>query len=164
MAYNARVNKSEKKSSEPRTIALNRRARHEYFIEERYEAGVALAGWEVKSLREGKAQITEAYVIIRNSEAWLLGAHITPLTSASTHVHTEPARTRKLLLHRQELNKLVGATEREGYTLIPLSLYWQRGRAKLEIGLAKGKKQHDKRESIKQRDWQRDKQRLLRRR
>jgi SsrA-binding protein len=162
MAYNARVNKTAKPGDEPRTIAQNRRARHDYFIEERYEAGISLMGWEVKSLREGKAQIAEAYVVIRQGEAWLLGAHITPLSSASSHVQTDPTRTRKLLLHARELAKLVGATEREGYTLVPLSLYWQRGRAKLEVGLAKGKKKHDKRESIKQRDWERSRQRLLR--
>jgi SsrA-binding protein len=161
MTYNAAVNKSEKPAQEPKNIALNRRARHDYFIEDQYQAGIALEGWEVKSLREGKAQIAEAYVIIRNSEAWLIGAHISPLKTASTHVHPEPTRTRKLLLHRHELNKLIGATERQGYTLVPLSLFWQRGRAKLDIGLAKGKKQHDKRASIKEREWQREKARAL---
>lgn len=155
------ASKNDKKPA-PKTITLNRRARHDYFIEANYEAGIALEGWEVKSLRDGKAQIAEAYVVIRNAEAWLLGAHITPLTSASTHVHPDPTRTRKLLLHCHELNKLIGVTEREGYTLIPLSMYWHRGRAKLDIGLAKGKKQHDKRATIKERDWKREKGRLLR--
>jgi SsrA-binding protein len=161
MTYNAAVNKREKSAPEPKTIAVNRRARHDYFIEDQYQAGIVLEGWEVKSLREGKAQVAEAYVVIRGAEAWLIGAHISPLKTASTHVHPDPTRTRKLLLHRHELNKLVGATERQGYTLVPLSLFWQRGRAKLDIGLAKGKKQHDKRAAIKQREWQREKERLL---
>jgi SsrA-binding protein len=162
ITYNAPMNKAEKEKAAPRTIAVNRKARHDYFIEDTYEAGLALQGWEVKSLRDGRAQIAEAYVTMRKGEAWLLGAHFTPLASASTHVQTDPTRTRKLLLHRHQLSKLIGATEREGYTLIPLQLYWQRGRAKLEVGLAKGKKKHDKRASIKERDWQRQKQRLLR--
>ncbi len=161
MTYNAAMNKSDKKPSAPKVIAMNRRARHDYFIESNYEAGIVLEGWEVKSLRDGKAQIAEAYVIIRGSEAWLLNAHFTPLKTVSTHITADPTRTRKLLLNRHELNKLIGATERQGYTLVPLSLYWQRGRAKLDIGLAKGKKQHDKRASIKERDWKRDKQRIL---
>jgi SsrA-binding protein len=161
MTYNPVMNKSDNKPATPRVISLNRRARHDYFIEDDYEAGLALEGWEVKSLRAGKAQIAEAYVIIRNAEAWLVGAHISPLGTASTHVQPDPTRTRKLLLHRHELNKLIGATERQGYTLVPLSLHWQRGRAKLAIGLARGKKQHDKRASIKARDWQREKERLL---
>lgn len=164
MTYNPVMNKSDNKPAAPRVISLNRRARHDYFIEDEYEAGLALEGWEVKSLRAGKAQIAEAYVVIRNAEAWLIGAHISPLGSASTHVRPDPTRTRKLLLHRHELNKLIGATERQGYTLVPLSLYWQRGHAKLEIGLARGKKQHDKRASIKERDWQREKARALSRR
>lgn len=147
----------------PRTIAENRRARFEYFIEERLEAGLVLQGWEVKSLRAGKAQITEAYVFLRDGEAYLFGAHITPLKTSSTHVIADPTRTRKLLLNRRELAHLVGAVERKGYTLVPLELYWYKGRAKLEIGLAKGKKQHDKRAAERDRDWQRDKARLLRR-
>jgi SsrA-binding protein len=147
----------------PKTIAENRRARFEYFIEERLEAGLVLQGWEVKSLRAGKAQITEAYVFLRDGEAFLFGAHITPLKTSSTHVVADPTRTRKLLLNQRELAHLVGAVERKGYTLVPLELYWVRGRAKLEIGLAKGKKQHDKRAAEKERDWQRDKARLLRR-
>lgn len=144
------------------TIARNKRAYHDYAIEEDFEAGLTLMGWEVKSLRAGKAQIAESYVLIRNGEAYLFGAHIAPLSSASTHVETDPLRTRKLLLHRRELDKLIGAVERRGYALIPLSMYWVRGRAKLKIGLAKGKKEYDKRATEKERDWQRDKQRLLR--
>lgn len=152
-----------KKASDPgkSSIAQNKKARFDYFIEDSFEAGIALEGWEVKSLREGRVQLKESYVIIKNNEAWLLGSHIAPLISASTHIQTDPTRTRKLLLHRRELDKLIGAIERQGYTVIPLSMYWRRGRAKLEIGLAKGKKQHDKRASIKERDWQREKQRLL---
>jgi SsrA-binding protein len=142
-------------------IAENRKARHDYFIEDSYEAGLALEGWEVKSLRAGRAQLKEAYVYLKNGEAWLFGAHFSPLTSASTHVHADPTRTRKLLLHRHQLDHLVGAVERRGYTLVPLSLYWKAGRAKLSVGLAKGKKQHDKRAVDKDRDWQRDKARLM---
>ena len=144
------------------TIALNKRARHDYTIEQRLEAGLSLHGWEVKSLRAGKAQITEAYVIVRNGEAFLLGAQITPLLSASTHVQPDPTRTRKLLLHRGELDTLIGSVERRGYTLVPLALYWSKGRAKLEIGLARGKKLHDKRAAEKDRDWERQRGRLLR--
>ncbi|MGH8320559.1 MAG: SsrA-binding protein SmpB [Gammaproteobacteria bacterium] len=144
------------------TIALNKRARFDYFIEEQLEAGLALQGWEVKSLRASKAQITEAYVVIKNTEAWLLGAHITPLNTASTHIHPDPTRTRKLLLNRAELDRLIGAVERKGYTLVPLVLYWKKSRAKLEIGLAKGKKLHDKRATEKDRDWQRQKERVMR--
>jgi SsrA-binding protein len=143
-------------------IAENRKARHEYFIEDRYEAGLVLAGWEVKSLRAGRAQLAEAYVFIKNGEVFLTGAHLSPLTSASTHVTAEPTRTRKLLLNRSEIDRLVGAVERAGYTLVPLELFWKHGRAKLRIGLAKGKKQHDKRATEKDRDWERDKARVLR--
>lgn len=146
----------------PPLIAENRRARHEYFIEERYEAGLALQGWEVKAMRAGRAQLAEAYVYLRNGEAFLFGAHVTPLNSASSHVIADPVRTRKLLLNRAELDHLVGAVEREGYTLVPLDLHWAHGRAKLRIGLAKGKKQHDKRATEKDRDWQRDRARLMR--
>lgn len=153
---------SQSKSS-PALIAENRRARFDYFIEERLEAGLVLEGWEVKSLRAGKAQITEAYVYVRDGEVFLIGAHITPLKTASTHVHVDPTRTRKLLLNHKEIAHLIGAVERKGYTLVPLELYWSRGRAKLRIGLAKGKKQHDKRATEKERDWARDKARLLRR-
>jgi SsrA-binding protein len=144
------------------TIALNRKARHDYFIDERYEAGIALMGWEVKSLRAGRLQLAEGYVLMKDDEAWLLGSHIAPLTSASTHVAADPTRTRKLLLKRREIDHLVGAVERKGYTLIPLAMYWKEGRAKLEIGLARGKKQHDKRATEKDRDWQREKARTLR--
>jgi SsrA-binding protein len=142
-------------------IAVNRKARFDYFIEERYEAGISLMGWEVKSMRAGKAQIAEAYVYVKNGEAFLFGAHLNPLNSASTHVETDPTRTRKLLLNRRQLDHLIGAVERRGYTLVPLQLYWKEGRAKLEIGLAKGKKQHDKRNTEKDRDWQRDKGRIM---
>lgn len=146
------------------TIALNRQATHDYFIEERLETGLVLQGWEVKSLRDGRAQLKEAYVILKNGEAWLFGSHVSPLTSASTHVNPDPVRNRKLLLHRHELSRLIGHVERKGYTLIPLALYWKKGRAKLEIGLAKGKKQHDKRASEKDKDWQREKQRVMKQR
>jgi SsrA-binding protein len=146
-----------------RLIAENRKARFEYFIEERYEAGLALQGWEVKAMRAGRAQLTESYVYLRNGEAFLFGAHLSPLAATSTHVIADPARTRKLLLNRSELNGLIGAVERRGYTLIPLDLHWKNGRAKLTVGLAKGKKQHDKRATEKDRDWERDKARLLRR-
>ena len=147
----------------PRLIAENRKARFDYFIEDRYEAGLALQGWEVKAMRAGRAQLKEAYVYLRGGEAFLIGAHISPLASASTHVLPDPVRTRKLLLNRSELNHLVGAIERRGYTMVPLELYWKNGRAKLAVGLAKGKKQHDKRATEKDRDWQRNKARLLRR-
>jgi SsrA-binding protein len=143
-------------------IAENRKARHDYFIEDRYEAGLSLMGWEVKSLRAGRAQLTEAYVFIRGGEIFMMGAHLSPLNSASTHVVADPTRTRKLLLNRSEIDRLVGAVEREGYTIVPLELYWKAGRAKVRIGLAKGKKQHDKRATEKERDWQRDKARVLR--
>jgi SsrA-binding protein len=143
-------------------IAENRKARHDYFIEDRYEAGLSLMGWEVKSLRAGRAQLTEAYVFIRGGEIFMMGAHLSPLNSASTHVIADPTRTRKLLLNRVEIDRLVGAVEREGYTIVPLELYWKAGRAKVRIGLAKGKKQHDKRATEKDRDWQRDKARVLR--
>ncbi|RDH84324.1 MAG: SsrA-binding protein [endosymbiont of Escarpia spicata] len=151
------------KSSGGSTIALNKKAKHDFFIEERYEAGISLQGWEVKSLREGHVQIKESYVIIQNGEAYLFGAHITPLKTASTHVTTDPTRSRKLLLHRRELSKLIGLVERKGYTLVPTALYWKKGYAKLEIGLAKGKKQHDKRSSDKNRDWKREKERIFKR-
>jgi len=143
------------------TIAVNKKARHDYFIEKHFECGIVLEGWEVKSLRAGRAQITETYVFLKNGEAWVTGAHITPLNTASTHINPDPTRTRKLLLNRKELDQMVGAVERKGYTLVALSLYWSKGRAKLEVGLAKGKKQHDKRASDKDRDWQRQKARIL---
>ena len=147
-----------------RLIAENRKARFDYFIEERYEAGLALHGWEVKAMRAGRAQLKEAYVFVRDTEAFLFGAHISPLNSASSHVVADPTRTRKLLLHASELSGLIGAVERKGYTLVPLELYWKNGRAKLAVGLAKGKKQHDKRAVEKDRDWQRDKARIMRNR
>lgn len=143
------------------TIALNRKARHEFSIEERLEAGMVLKGWEAKSLRAGRASLQEAYCIIRNGEAWLLGANFTPAPGTSTHVDPDPTRTRKLLLHEHELQKLIGLTERKGYALIPLAMYWKRGRAKLEIGLAKGKKKQDKRADEKKKDWERQKARIM---
>lgn len=149
------------KPTENNIIAVNRQARHDYFIEETFEAGLVLEGWEVKSLRAGRVNLKESYVLLKDGEAWLLGAHISPLASASTHVNPDPTRTRKLLLHKQELNRLVGQVERRGYTLIPLKLYWKKNRVKLEIGLAKGKKLYDKRATEKERAWQREKQRLL---
>ena len=149
------------KKQDSNTIAHNRKAAFDYFIEEQFEAGIVLEGWEVKSMRAGRAQLKEAYVIIQNGEVLLVGAHIAPLKQASSHIHPNPTRARKLLLHRKEIAKLIGAVERQGYTLVPLSLYWVRGRAKAKIALAKGKKQHDKRQAIKQREWDRDKQRLL---
>ena len=153
--------KKNKDASGSGTIALNRQATHDYFIEERYEAGLVLQGWEIKSLRSGRVQLKESYVVLKNGEAWLLGSHISPLTSASTHVIPDPVRTRKLLLHRAELSRLIGHVERKGYTLVPLALYWKKGRSKLEIGLAKGKKMHDKRAAEKDRDWQRERQRVM---
>lgn len=155
------MKKTADKSSAPAKIALNKKARFDYSIEETLEAGLALEGWEVKSLRNGRAQITESYVHVRDGEAWLLGAQITPLLTASTHIHPDPTRTRKLLLNRRELDRLVGAVERKGYTLVPLNLHWSKGRVKLDIGLAKGKKMHDKRASVKERDWKRQQGRLL---
>ena len=156
------MNDKAAKADTERMIAVNRRARHEYFIEEHFEAGLALQGWEVKSLREGRAQITEAYVRVLREEAWLVGAHFTPPSGMSTHVTPDPGRSRKLLVHANELARLTGKVERAGYTLVPLDLHWARGRAKLEVGLAKGKKKHDKRADLKAREWQRQKQRLLR--
>jgi SsrA-binding protein len=157
-----RQNQKKEASTEERQIAVNRRARFEYFIEETFEAGLVLQGWEVKALRAGRAQISESYVIIKNQELWLIGAHITPLTQTCTHEVTDSTRTRKLMLQRKQISVLVGKVERVGYTLIPLDLHWTRGRAKLQIALAKGKKDHDKRETIKERDWQREKGRILR--
>lgn len=160
-AYNARLMRNDK--SKPDTnIALNKRARHDYFIEQTFEAGLVLEGWEVKSLRDSRVQLTESYVLLKNGEAWLIGCHITPLKTASTHIDPDPIRTRKLLLNQRELNNLYGSVERKGYTLVPLRLYWKHNRAKLEIALVKGKKEYDKRSSQKEHDWQREKQRLLR--
>jgi len=154
--------KDEDKKAGQSTIALNKRARFDYFIEDRFEAGMVLEGWEVKSLRAGKCQIAESYVFIKDGEAFLLGALITPLITASTHIHPDPTRTRKLLLHREQLARLIGAVERKGYTIVPTAMYWSKGRAKLEIGLAKGKQAHDKRAAQKERDWERQKGRMMR--
>lgn len=157
------MTQTKKSPAEPKTIALNRKARHDYFIEERFEAGLVLEGWEVKSLRDGRLQLSDSYVLLKNGEAWLFNAHITPLQTASTHINPNPTRSRKLLLNQRELNKLFGAVQKEGYTLIPLSVYWKHNRAKVEIALAKGKKDYDKRETEKRREWDREKQRILRR-
>ncbi len=144
------------------SIVENKKAFHDYFIEQRFEAGIALEGWEVKAIRAGRAQLKEGYVIVSNSELFLIGAHISPLPTASTHVQPDPVRTRKLLLHAEEISRLIGSVERAGYTLVPLNLHYAKGRIKLEIGLAKGKKQHDKRATEKDREWQREQQRLVR--
>ena len=143
------------------SIAQNKKAFHDYFVEERFEAGIELEGWEVKAIRATRAQLKEAYVIVRNGEIYLIGAHISPLPTASTHIKPDPVRTRKLLLRKEEINRLIGSVERAGYTMLPLDLHYKRGRIKLAVGLAKGKKQHDKRQTEKERDWQREKQRLL---
>lgn len=153
--------KKSKQKQPSSTVAVNRRARFEYALEQFFEAGLVLEGWEVKSLRAGKANIAESHVIMRDGEAWLLGSQITPLIFASTHVVADPTRTRKLLLHKKELNVLLGAVERKGYTVVPLKLFWKKGNVKCEIAIAKGKKLHDKRETIKEREWQRDKARVL---
>lgn len=153
-----------KSSSSSSTIALNKKARHDYHIEDRFEAGLVLEGWEVKSLRAGKVQIRDSHIFIKNGEAWLSNAIITPLLSASSHIRPESVRIRKLLLHGHEIDKLVGAVDRKGYTIVPLALYWKKGRVKMEIGLAKGKQEHDKRAASKERDWNREKQRLLKNR
>ena len=144
------------------SIVENRKAFHDYFIEERFEAGIALEGWEAKSIRAGRANLKEAYVVVKGGELFLIGAHLSPLATASTHVHPDPTRTRRLLLHREEINRLIGKVERAGYTITPLDLHYSKGRVKLAIGLAKGKKQHDKRAAIKEREWNREQQRLLR--
>jgi len=144
------------------SIAQNKKAFHDYFIEERHEAGLALEGWEVKAIRAARVQLQEAYVIVKGAELFLLGAHVSPLPTASTHVDPDPTRTRKLLMHAEEIGKLIGQVERAGYTLVPLDLHLKRGKIKLEIGLAKGKKQHDKRDVEREREWQREQQRLLR--
>lgn len=156
--------KKAKSSGGGSTIALNKKARHDYFIETRFEAGLALEGWEVKSLRAGRANLKESYVYLKDGEAWLFGANFSPLPTASTHIRPDPVRTRKLLLHREELSRLIGAVERKGYALVPLALYWKAGRAKLEVALAKGKHDYDKRATERDKDWQREKQRLLRHR
>lgn len=153
------------KKKEPKTpsstIALNKKARHDFFIEERFEAGLVLEGWEVKALRAGRVQLRDSYVLVKDGEAWLFGALITPLPTVSTHFQPDPQRTRKLLLHRRELDRLIGAVERKGYTVVPLAMYWKKGRAKVEVGLAKGKAAPDKRAVERDRDWQRQKERVL---
>ena len=155
---------SKQKKSQPTggTIALNKRAKHEYFVETRFEAGIALAGWEVKSLRAGKAQLVDSYVLLKNGEAYLFGAHFAPLQTASTHVIADPTRTRKLLLHAKELEKIIAGVDQKGYSCVPLALYWKKHLVKCEIALVKGKKDYDKRASEKDRDWDREKQRLVR--
>jgi SsrA-binding protein len=144
------------------SIVDNRKASHDYFIEERYEAGIALLGWEVKAIRAGRAQIAEAYVMVRGAELYLIGAHISPLPTASTHVATDPTRTRKLLMHAEEIRRLIGKVEQRGYSLVPLNLHYAKGRIKLDLALARGKLQHDKRADQREKEWNREKQRLLR--
>lgn len=144
------------------TITLNRRARHDYHIDERFEAGLALQGWEVKSIRAGRINIGDAYAVVRNGEIFLTGSQISPLISASSHVVADDKRNRKLLLHRAEIDKLLGAVERKGYTIVPTAMYWKKNRIKIEVGLARGKQEHDKRNVLKEKDWQRDKQRAMR--
>lgn len=151
-----------KKGDNSNTIAQNRKARHDYFIEDKFEAGLVLEGWEVKSLRDGRAQLQESYIVMHQGEAWLHGAHISPMLSASTHINPLNIRRRKLLLNRIELNRLIGAVDRKGYTIVPMALYWKKGRAKLEIALAKGKQQQDKRATTKDQDWAREKARIFR--
>ncbi len=158
------MQKTETKKQQGGTIAINKKAKFDFFIEERFEAGLALQGWEVKSLRSGKVQIRDSYILLKDGEAYLFGALITPLLSASTHIAPDSQRSRKLLLHKHQLNKLIGAVERKGQALIATAMYWKNGRVKLEIALASGKKSHDKRQSIKERDWKRDQERLLKHR
>ncbi len=146
-----------------KTIAVNKRARFDFHIDERIEAGLALEGWEVKSLRAGKAQFADSYVLLKDNEAFLFGCHIEPLPTVSDHVRPDPTRTRKLLLHRKEIDRLVGLVERKGFTLVPTAMYFSKGRAKVEIGVARGKRQHDKRKTIKDRDWERQKARIMKR-
>lgn len=157
------MSKAKKKSPHgSNTIAVNKRAKFEYHLEERFEAGLALQGWEVKSLRESKIQFSDAYILLKDGEAYLFGARIDPLPTVSTHITPDPTRTRKLLLHREEISHLIGAVERKGYSLIPTAMYWSKGKVKLELAKAKGKKLHDKRRDEKEKDWNRDKERLLR--
>ncbi|OZG71683.1 SsrA-binding protein [Hahella sp. CCB-MM4] len=153
---------SKAKKQSPGTIALNKKARFDYHIEEKFEAGMVLTGWEVKSLRAGKCQLVDSYILLKDGEAWLLGAHITPLKEASTHVVADPTRTRKLLLNKRELDKLIGKVNQTGHTCVPLALYWKGNKVKCEIALVVGKKEHDKRETEKERDWNRQKQRVIR--
>jgi SsrA-binding protein len=156
------ANKKDKDKNTDSTIALNKRARHEYYIDERFEAGLSLQGWEVKSLRAGRINFGDCYATVKNGELYLFGASIPPLISASTHVVADDRRTRKLLLHRAEIDKLIGAVERKGYTIVPTAMYWKHNRVKVEIGLARGKQDHDKRNTEKERDWNREKQRAMR--
>ena len=151
------------KTTGSKTIAVNKRARFEYHIEERLEAGIALEGWEVKAMREGRVQFADSYVLLKDNEAYLFGCRIDPLPTVSTHITPDPVRTRKLLLHRRELDRLFAAVDRRGYTVIPTAMYWSRGKAKVEIGMAKGKRQHDKRKDAKDRDWEREKGRIMKR-
>jgi len=164
--YNKRMatKKNKKNTNGNSNIAQNRRARHDYFLEDKFEAGIVLEGWEVKSLRDGRLQLNESYISLDRGEAWLHGAHISALLSASTHIHPEHVRRRKLLLNRVELNRLVSAVDRKGYTIVPVAMYWKKGRAKLEIALAKGKQHHDKRAASKDQDWAREKARVFRNR
>ena len=155
------MTKGKKKSAPSNTIAVNRKAKFDYFIEKRFEAGLVLEGWEVKSLRAGKGNLSDSYVLLKNGEAWLLGSHFSPLQTASTHIHPDPTRSRKLLLNQRELSTLFVAANQKGYAILGLSLYWKNNRVKLEIGLGKGKKMHDKRSSEKEREWSRDKSRIL---
>ncbi|KPJ67436.1 MAG: SsrA-binding protein [Coxiella sp. DG_40] len=155
------MGKSAKSKQDSNVIAVNRRARHDYQIESTLEAGLVLKGWEIKSLRAGRAQLAESYVTVKGGEAWLIGAHISPLNTVSTHITPDPSRTRKLLLHRKELDRIIGAIKRKGYTIVPLNLHWKKGVAKLEIAFAKGKKLYDKRQAEKRREWERRKQKLL---
>lgn len=155
------MSQQDKKKNPGKIIALNKKAKHDFFIDERLEAGLVLEGWEVRSLRAGKAQIRDAYILLKDGEAYLFGALITPLPTASTHINPDPKRTRKILLHRKEINRLIGEVERKGHAVIATALYWKNGRAKLEIGIARGKKAHDKRAAIKERDWNREQQRIL---
>ncbi len=152
---------NDKKTSGTKTIALNKRARYEYAIEDRFEAGLALEGWEVKSLRDGRIQFADSYVLLKNNEAFLFGTTITPMPTASTHISPDPMRTRKLLLHRRQIDQLMVAVDRKGYTVVPTAMYWSMGKVKVEIGMAKGKKEHDKRKVEKDRDWAREKGRLM---
>lgn len=153
--------KSKKNSDTSSSISVNKKAFHDYIIEQRIEAGIVFEGWEVKSIRAGRVQLKDSYVVIKRGEAWLIGSHISPLNTVSTHVKADPLRSRKLLLHKKELKTLIGATQRQGYTLAALAMYWKKNKVKIEIGLAKGKKEFDKRQSLKERDWQREKARAL---
>ena len=156
------MRRSARREGTPVSIVENRKATHDYFIEERFEAGIALEGWEVKAIRGGRANLKEAYVVVKNGEIMLVGAHISPLAQASSHVHADPTRTRRLLMHKDEIARFVGRVERAGYTMVPIDLHYKKGKIKLEVGLAKGKKQHDKRQATKDREWDREQQRLLR--